>query len=248
MIWKWTMIPILKVCNSTSPADHHKIEENMIVSVHPTLNWKSKAYRSIASSLVARLDEGKGLPDTTRRKLKKRRSGVQDRSLNGKITKFYDVRNPAKVFYDLKKLILCCVKSEPKGSFSIMCKYGSSLTDITSYQYLSYKFGKVSILCDGAQMPIRSVIKNYMYKGANVLLTIESKNFLLQPSLKWDQEDLTVQWMKDKPIQFGLNLWKKRKGIEDKLLRAKTSQFLKRYFFYFYGFIIQDNYRIAFPN
>ena len=71
------MIPILKVCNSTSPADHHRIEENMIVSVHPTLNWKSRAYRSIASSLVAQLDEGKGLPDTTRRKLKKRISGVQ---------------------------------------------------------------------------------------------------------------------------------------------------------------------------
>ena len=93
-----------------------------------------------------------------------------DSSQNGKVTKFYKLGNPAKVFCNLKKLILGCIKSKPDEVFSIICNYGSSLTDLT------YKFGKVIVVCNGIEMPMTSVIRNQTYKDYDFLFKIPDSN------------------------------------------------------------------------
>ena len=77
---------------------------------------------------------------------------------------------------------------------------------------------------------------------------MEAKNFPQRGSPVWIPEVWSLELMKHKPIQFGLNLWKKRFGIMNRRLRAKNSQLLKSYFHDFYGFIVKNVYRIVFPS
>ena len=133
--------------------------------------------------------------------MKKNRSGVLDVSNNGNVTKFYELGNAAKIFYDLKKLILSCIKSKPREVFSIICKYGSSLTDLTSYQFLSFKFGKVKVLCNGIEMPMESVIRNHTYKDYDLILLLQAKDFPEKDCQGWIPDVWSLEFMKNKPIQ-----------------------------------------------
>ena len=99
-------------------------------------------------------------------------------------------------------------------------------------------------------MPMESVIRNHTYKDYDLILSLQAKDFPEKDCQGWpwipDVRSLEFMKFKHKPIQFGLNLWKRRSGVANRSLRAKNSQFLKSYFFDFYGFIIQDVYRIVF--
>ena len=245
-LWLWNLIPIVFV--SCSIFEMRSIEDNFIASTHPNMNRKGRYRKKGRTTILARIESSSyassKLCSNTRRAIRKR--DICKRP-DGNLTKFIE-KASGKVFHDLLMLINKSLKIKTEGWFTVICEYGSSVSDLTSYDAISFMYGDAVVELQGITMFMKDFIKNRIYKNKHFEISLQSQSFIkstrIFPTNGIQSENELANFS---PLMC-LKFWKMRKGIRNSLDKALTSQSIKKHMRKEFGFIINDSYRIVLPS
>ena len=242
----WILLVFSWIDKNSNPKELRKIEDHFIAALKPNMNRKGN-YRCKAKCSILSRVESRGrynMSSTWRKKMCKihveRSKKIQ---CSGQQTFFVWAKKSSAVYYNLCSLLDDCCNLE-KDSIEVICKFGSPLTDTTSYDNLYHKYGKSMVSVGGVIMPFHTMVKKMLYGRKVVKFSLDISTICKKErNMGTDARALDNISLLD-----GLKLFVNRNSIKNKLNRAVSSRNIKGFMASKFGVFTQEVYRASLPS